>query len=217
MNVRRTPATRCSASRPRRLVNVGSALVGASLIVVLLALPQSGAAFMAVTDNLSNSIAADTLDPPTALVAVGGTSVALSWTATSDAYADGHRIYRSTSPGGPYSQVAEITPRTTETHIDNPAPGTYYYISRAFDGTWESLDSNEDVADVSSPDDYDAVVPASDNCPSHSRSTSTTPTAMVSATPAIRHRPCRAPASSPIPARTWARRYRKCGHWRLRR
>jgi hypothetical protein len=94
----------------------------------------------------SNTFAADTLNAPTSLTAGGGASITLNWTATTDTYADGHRVFRSSTPGGPYSQIAEVTPRTTTNYADSPAAGTYYYVVRAFSQNWESADSNEDSA-----------------------------------------------------------------------
>ena len=130
----------------------GGALVAPSII-------RSQAAFTNAPDNTNNSWTADTLNPPTSLTATGGAvptfgwetrSITLDSTATVDTYATGHRILRSTSPGGPYSQVAEITPRTTTTHDDNPAADTYYYVARAYDLSWESVNSNEASATVAS-------------------------------------------------------------------
>ncbi|MBI2913817.1 MAG: DNRLRE domain-containing protein, partial [Chloroflexi bacterium] len=91
----------------------------------------------------SNTFNSDTLDAPTGLTASGGSSVLLNWTATADTYATGHRVLRGTASGGPYSQVAEVTPRTTTTYDDSPAAGTYYYVVRAFYQSWESANSNE--------------------------------------------------------------------------
>jgi len=106
----------------------------------------AGVAFAVFSDTApvgSNTFNVDTLSPPTSLTAGGGASITLDWTATADTYASGHRVFRSATPGGPYTQIAEVTPRTTATHIDNPAAGTYYYVVRAFYQNWESVDSNE--------------------------------------------------------------------------
>jgi hypothetical protein len=91
----------------------------------------------------SNDFNADTLDPPTGLTATGGASITLNWTATPDTYAGGHRVLRGTTTGGPYTQIAEVTPRTTVTYNDAPAAGTYYYVVRAYYQSWESANSNE--------------------------------------------------------------------------
>ena len=58
-------------------------------------------------------------------------------------------MLRGTASGGPYSQIAEVTPRTTTTYTDSPADGTYYYVLRAFYQSWESVNSNEASATVS--------------------------------------------------------------------
>jgi len=93
----------------------------------------------------------DTLDAPTSLNATGGATISLSWTATADTYASGHRVFRSTTTGGPYSQIAEVTPRTATTYIDSPSGGTYYYVVRAFYQNWESANSNEASATSTAP------------------------------------------------------------------
>ncbi len=137
------------------------------LLSALLTLPPASSGFTAATDNLSNGWISDTLDPATSVVGSSGVSITIDWTATVDTYAAGHRVYRATTSGGPYVQVAETTPRAVVSYVDNPLPGTYYYIVRAFYSTWESGDSNEATAIVSLSDsDYDAVPDASDNCPS---------------------------------------------------
>ena len=141
------------------------AALGVILIAGLLTLEHAGAGFTDSTANTANAVGADTLNPPTAVTAAGGASVTIDWTATTDTYATGHRVLSSTTPGGPYSQVAQTTPRTITTHNDTPADGTYYYIVRSYYLTWESVDSNEVTATLTTPEDFDAVPPGSDNCP----------------------------------------------------
>ena len=128
-------------------------LTTTSLVVVALAMTllvaSIGGALGFVDDTASvggNSFDADTLNPPTSLTAGGGASITLNWTATTDTYASGHRVFRSGTPGGPYAQIAEVTPRTTTNYTDSPIAGTYYYVVRAFSQSWESGDSNEDSA-----------------------------------------------------------------------
>ena len=125
-----------------------TALAVIAVVTALLTVPQSTANFTAVTDNTGNLMVADTRDPPTGLAAVGGPTVSLSWTPTPDAYADGHRVYRSETPGGPYTEIASVTPRTTTTYVDSPAAGDYYYVLRAFEGAWVSVESTEAAATV---------------------------------------------------------------------
>lgn len=131
--------------RPFALVALCGALMAAAL--------TAGVALARFTDTLSvpaNTFATDTLDPPTGPTASGGTSIVLTWTATTDTYASGHRVLRGTTAGGPYTQIAEVTPRTTTTYTDNPAAGTYFYVVRAFYQNWESVNSNEASATIGS-------------------------------------------------------------------
>lgn len=114
--------------------------------VVYASVDLSAAALTDTTGNTANSWGIDSLDPPTGVVAANGSTITIDWTATTDTYASGHRVLRSATTGGPYTQVAEVTPRSTETYLDSPAVGTYYYVVRSFDGSWESGNSNESVA-----------------------------------------------------------------------
>ena len=123
-------------------------LLPAALTVAAITIAVALALFTDTFSVGSNAFTTDNLDPPTSLTATGGTSVDLSWTATVDTYASGHRVLRGTASGGPYTQIAEVTPRTTTTYTDNPADGTYYYVVRAFYQNWESANSNEASATV---------------------------------------------------------------------
>lgn len=114
------------------------ALICAGAAVVSVGVSALFTESMGVT---SNAFSTDTLDPPTSLVSSGTTTTILDWTATPDTYAAGHRVFRGTVSGGPYSQVGEVTPRTTTTYTESPAPGTYYYVLRAYVQNWESADS----------------------------------------------------------------------------
>ncbi len=128
---------------------LAAALVALGLLVTATAVSVY-AIFTGSTSVPNNDFASDTLDPPSGLGApVSGADVNLSWTATVDTYASGHRVLRGTASGGPYSQIAEVTPRTTITYTDNPGDGTFYYVARAFYQSWESGNSNEATATVS--------------------------------------------------------------------
>ena len=145
------PATgrlRRGSSRTQRVSRVVVALGIAVLVASLLTTPRTSADFSDTTDASANTWSSDTLDPPTAVTATGGGTVTLNWTPTPDMYALGHRILRSTSPGGPYTQIAQTTPRTTAGYVDSPPSGTYYYVIRAYTAGWESVNSNEDSATV---------------------------------------------------------------------
>ncbi len=124
-------------------MRIRTALATGTLFALLLGLPTAGAFVTNPTSNDANSFTSDILAPPTGLTAACGTTITLDWTATVDTYTTGHRVFRATTPGGPYSQIAQITPRTTVTYDDTPAAGTYYYVVRAYYQSWESVDSNE--------------------------------------------------------------------------
>jgi hypothetical protein len=99
------------------------------------------------SETVASTFSTETLDPPTGLSAsvVLLVRVNLSWTATVDTRATGYQVLRSTTSGGPYSQIATVTPRTTTTYQDIPiVPGTYYYVLRTYFGaSWTSVNSNQ--------------------------------------------------------------------------
>jgi hypothetical protein len=113
--------------------------------LVVAALLTGALALFSETSNIpANSFSSDTLNAPTGVGATTGSSITLNWTATSDTYATGHRVFRGTASGGPFSLIAEVTPRTTTSYVDSPSPGTYYYVLRAYKLTnWESANSSE--------------------------------------------------------------------------
>ncbi len=111
--------------------------------VVVVTLRVAAALFTDSAPVPANSFANDTLGAPTGLTATGGASVTLNWTPTTDTYASGHRVFRGTASGGPYSQIAQVTPRTTATYVDSPGAGSFYYVLRAYYQSWESVDSSQ--------------------------------------------------------------------------
>ncbi|MFQ5507807.1 MAG: Calx-beta domain-containing protein, partial [Leptospirillia bacterium] len=90
-------------------------------------------------------------EAPTALVAADtpgdlGGSVDLSWSPSASAGVTQQRIYRETAADGQFTNLIQtITGNATNTYTDtDPAlvdDTTYYYVVRAFDGTYESGDS----------------------------------------------------------------------------
>ena len=124
-------------------MRMSTALAAATLLALLLVLPTAGADFNNPSSNDADSFMAGTLAAPTGLASSCGATITLDWTATVDTYATGHRVFRSTTSGGPYSQIAEISPRTTVTYDDTPAAGIYYYVVRAYSLSWESADGTE--------------------------------------------------------------------------
>ena len=68
----------------------------------------------------------------------------LAWTATVDTRATGYLVLRGTASGGPYTQIATITSRTTTTYQDTvPLPGFYYYVLQTYFASWTSANSNQ--------------------------------------------------------------------------
>jgi len=124
----------------RGLVSVLGAI---ALVGALLALPRTVAGFTATTDNTANTVVADTVDAPTTVVATDGVSISVDWTATVDSYATGYRVLRSTTSGGPFSQIAEIADTNIVTYLDSPPEGTYFYTLRTFHLSWEGDNSSE--------------------------------------------------------------------------
>jgi alpha-tubulin suppressor-like RCC1 family protein len=130
-----------------------SVSLAVSVVIALVStLSTTTAAFTSATENVANSFTADTLAAPTSLTTTDGITISLSWTATTDSYATGHRIFRSSTPGGPYTQVAEVTPRSTVTYVDSPEPGIWYYVARSYYLGWESVDTAEKTAEAISPE-----------------------------------------------------------------
>ena len=105
----------------------------------------------------SNEASAVPLDDPpaapTGLTAADrpddeGGAIDLTWTPSTSADVSRQRVYRGTSPGGPYSPIVEIISTTATSFTDTGLTdgATYYYVVRAFDGTSESANSNESSA-----------------------------------------------------------------------
>lgn len=99
----------------------------------------------------TGSIAADTLNPPTVLAAVGGSSVTLTWVPSLDAYATGYAVYRSATSGSGYTLVSSVTPGSATTTTNSPGVGTWYYVLTTTFQSWSSANSNQASATVSAP------------------------------------------------------------------
>jgi hypothetical protein len=123
------------------------ALVSAVLLMLTL---TSVATFTAPTANPSNQLATATLAAPTgvsATVQSNGATVRVAWTTTNSTWASGHRVFRGTNSGGPYSQIQQIAGRATVTYDDVPGVGTFYYVVRGYynanGANWESGNSSQ--------------------------------------------------------------------------
>lgn len=129
-----------------------SRLLKAAVIPLAVAAVAAGvggtlAAFTSVSENTGNDFSIDALAAPTDLAAVNGPTVTLSWTATTSTWASGYRVYRGSTQGGPYSEIAEVVGQLTTVYVDTPPAGTSYYVVRAYYAgtTWVSPASNEVV------------------------------------------------------------------------
>jgi hypothetical protein len=120
------------ATRPAALLAVAAALI----VLVSFRIAFSGSA-------PDHAFTSDMLDPPGSLIARGGSSIALSWQSPVDGNAEGYRVLRGTASGGPYVEVAEVTPRSITSFTDNPPAGTYFYVVRSFLENSSSVNSNE--------------------------------------------------------------------------
>ena len=122
----------------------------AALAAFVLLLAPATTSLARLTDAAAadGSLTADTLAPPTALTATGGSSVLLGWTPTVDTYATGYRVFRGAATGGPYTAIGTVTPGSASTMMDTPTSGTWYYLLRATYQGWSSVRSNEASATV---------------------------------------------------------------------
>lgn len=94
------------------------------------------------TNGLDNGGGCTPPANPTGLVVttVGQTSVGLAWTAVSGA--TGYQLLRSTVNGGPYTQVGSSVGNTTSDATASCGT-TYYYVTRATNGSCVSGNSNQ--------------------------------------------------------------------------
>ena len=129
------PARRFSTVYVGFLLGLGLALPG----------PIAWASFTNLPAAPAMSLGTASLAAPTSLTVSG--TVTLTWTATTSAYATGTRVYRSTTSGGPYTQIAQIVGLATTTYNDAPGAGTFFYVVAAYynagGANWTSPNSNE--------------------------------------------------------------------------
>ena len=117
------------------------------LVLATLAWPVRPAlALLSETETVASTLTTTSLNAPTSLSASAALllRVDLSWSATVDARATGYQVLRGTASGGPYSQVATVTPKSATTYQDTvPLPGIYYYVLRTYYDSWTSANSNQ--------------------------------------------------------------------------
>jgi hypothetical protein len=134
------------------------AWVATGLVAAALSIAVVGVSLALLTStfaNGANTFNTDTMAAPTSPSATGGSpNIILNWTATATTYAAGTNVLRATVSGGPYSQIAQVTPRTTATYTDTPGAGTYYYVLRSYYQSWESANSSQVFAATTSQTGY---------------------------------------------------------------
>ena len=120
-----------------------------ALVTLTVAVPVTLARFVD-TASSSAGFTAATLQPPTGVSATGGPSVSVTWTASTSTGATGYIVEGATASGGPYSQIATVTPLTATIYVDSPAAGTYWYRLSTYKGNWQSATTTPVSATVSS-------------------------------------------------------------------
>ncbi len=130
----------------------GRRLVAALAAAVVLVAPATAAAGWIDLTTATAAYSAALLAPPTSpgagagqcTVLVGDRTV-VSWTATTSVRADGYKVYRSSTSGGPYALVGTVAGRATTSFVDGPLPfsTTYHYVVRATKVLWTSLPTGQ--------------------------------------------------------------------------
>lgn len=121
----------------RRLPTRALALLAAFAIGASSVVPATLARLTDTVDS-SATVTTDTLTPATGLGAVGGLTVVLSWTATTDIYASGYYVERAPAAVGPYAVIATVNPSSATGYVDLPGVGTFYYRVAAYFNNWTS-------------------------------------------------------------------------------
>ncbi len=115
-------------------------------LIVLLALAGSASARFVDTDAVDqNALSTATLQPPTDVATDPGCDLVLlepivdiTWTASTSEKGEGYRILRSTTSGGPYTEVGSVldllTTSFTDTNVNLDT--TYYYVVDTFYEQW---------------------------------------------------------------------------------
>ena len=97
------------------------------MLAVQFAPTSTGSTVGGITISSNSSNASLTI-PVTGTGVVASHSVALQWQASTSSGAIGYNVYRSTVPGGPYTELVS-SPVTTISYTDsNLSSGTYYYV-----------------------------------------------------------------------------------------
>ncbi|MCH8920266.1 MAG: DNRLRE domain-containing protein [Chloroflexi bacterium] len=146
LRLRSPPAAGESGQAKQRFV-LALAAVGLTLGLLLAAV--SVYAIWTNTTSVTPNFDSDTLDPGTGLIAFpSGSNIVISWTASVDTYAAGYKVLRSTTSGGPYTEIDTVTPIGATIYTDTSVvvDTTYYYVLQSYYQNWLSADSNQGSA-----------------------------------------------------------------------
>ncbi len=134
----------------RRSATLAGILAAIFAVMVAIAQPIDALGLFTSTRTATgNTFATASLAAPTSLAATPtGSSITLSWTATSSAFVTGYKVLRATASGGPFTAIGQVTPRTTVVYTDSTATAgvTYYYVVQAYYQNWVSPNSNQTSA-----------------------------------------------------------------------
>ena len=122
-----------------------AAAAGAWFAAAALSVATAGWAMATFLQGASaaGTLSAATLSPPSNLssgLCLVGT-VTLTWSATPSAWADGYELRWGTVSGGPYTTGSTTTALTSAVVSGLGLFQTYYFVVRAYDGGWRSVDT----------------------------------------------------------------------------
>src|SRR5262245_24821051 len=118
--------------------------IAVAIAVLLLGAGPAFAIYSKTTSVGSNSLSTGTLLAPTGISATnaGASGIRLDWSASASSFEDGYLVLRSSSSGGPYTQIGATSASVTD-YDDPVAAGTYYYVVRTTGLGWTSANSTQ--------------------------------------------------------------------------
>lgn len=128
-------------------------MVAAAMLLLAASVQLVYAAFTTTATVTQGTLSSATLQPPTSLTATGGCQtlvvgpkMTLNWTITTSTFAESYNIYRSSTNGGPYTLLTNVTGQATSTYVDTTVTGlstTYYFVLKSVFSSWTSVNSNQ--------------------------------------------------------------------------